>query len=301
MKKNTPKRGFLLHAFGHTDLDYGKLAICCALSIKTHLKHNHVTVVMDEGTNLWLKSSIPPKILKKAFDTILIKKDRFRYGRRRHFDSPWVRFKSAFNNQNRVLSYQYSPYDKTILLDVDFLVMNNDFDKIWETREDILMNHKAIDLQGNKFGSIEEQRLSEYGIPMYWATIVYFKKNDYTKTFFDLIQYIRDEYNFFQFLYGFRKGFYRNDFSYSIAAHIMSGYIQNGIKSLSQDYIVTSYQQDGIVDVINLNEILFLSNNIKKEWSDTLVNMKDTNIHIMNKRELLRISDQYIEMCMEKL
>jgi len=275
MKKNTPKRGFLLHAFGHTDLDYGKLAICCALSIKTHLKHNHVTVVMDEGTNLWLKSSIPPKILKKAFDTILIKKDRFRYGRRRHFDSPWVRFKSAFNNQNRVLSYQYSPYDKTILLDVDFLVMNNDFDKIWETREDILMNHKAIDLQGNKFGSIEEQRLSEYGIPMYWATIVYFKR--------------------------FRKGFYRNDFSYSIAAHIMSGYIKNGVKSLSQDYIVTSYQQDGIVDVINLNEILFLSNNIKKEWSDTLVNMKDTNIHIMNKRELLRISDQYIEMCMEKL
>ena len=299
--KTIPKRGYLLHAFGHKDLDYGKLAVCCALSIKTHLKENHTTVVMDEGTKKWIYSTIDNDIIKKSFDNIIIANERFRSGKRRHSDSPWVHFKSEFNNQNRVLSYQYSPYEETILIDVDFIVMNNSFDEVWGTNEDILMNHKAIDFHGKTFGSIDEQRLSQYGISMYWATVVYFKKTQFTKSFFDLVEYIRDEYNFFQFLYSFKKSFYRNDFSYSIAAHIMSGYKNNGIKSLPEDTLLSSYQQDAIVDVIKSNQIIFMANDIKQPWRDTLINIKEMNVHIMNKKELLRVSDKFIEMCLEEL
>jgi len=301
MKKKTPKRGYLLHAFGHKDLDYGKLAVCCALSIKTHLKENHITVVMDEGTNKWIKTSIHNDILKKSFDNIIISNERFRSGKRRHYDSPWVNFKAEFNNQNRILSYQYSPYEETILVDVDFLVMNDSFDQVWGNNEDMLMNCKAIDFNGNTFGSIDEQRLSPYGISMYWATVVYFKKTKYTKSFFDLVEYIRDEYNFFQFLYEFKKSFYRNDFSYSIAAHIMSGYNHAGIKPLPEDTLLSSYQQDAIAEVLQSNQIIFLANDVKKPWVDTIVNVEGMNVHIMNKRELLRVSDEYIDLCMEKL
>lgn len=301
MKKRTPKRGYLLHAFGHKDLDYGKLAVTCAISIKTHLKHNHITVVMDEGTNSWLKKSTPPDILNKAFDNVIIAEEKFRSGRRKHFDSPWVNFQAEFNNQNRVLSYKYSPYDETILVDVDFLIMNDAFDNIWGTNEDILMNSKAIDLNGNEFGSIEEKRLSEYGIPMYWATVVYFKKSEFTEAFFNLIDYIRREYNFFQFLYSFKKGFYRNDFSYSIAAHMMSGYFNAGIKSLPEPLLLSSYQQDGIADVIDSNKVVMMAHNVKEPWKDTLVTVEEMNLHVMNKRELLRVSDKIIEKCMEKL
>lgn len=299
--KKTPKQGFLLHAFGHRDIDYGKLAVCCAISIKTHLKKNHITIVTDHGTKKWLETSIPHDVLKKSFDIIKVVDEKFRSGNRTHFDSPWVSFKAEFNNQNRVLSYKYSPYDETILLDVDYLVMNDDFDYIWENNEDILINHKAIDLYGNVFGSIEEQKISCYGIPMYWATVVYFKKNDFTKSFFDLVEYIREEYNFFQFLYSFKKGFYRNDFSYSIAAHIMSGYIKTGIKSFPNDKILTSYQQDGIAEVADSNRFIMMAHDVKEPWKDTLVNVKDMSMHIMNKRELIRVSDKFIAKCMEKL
>ena len=77
-KKN---KGFLLHAFGHKDLDYGKLAVCCALSIKSNLKNNNVSVVMDDGTKKWLQSSISDKILKTAFDKVIIAKEKFRSGK----------------------------------------------------------------------------------------------------------------------------------------------------------------------------------------------------------------------------
>lgn len=300
-KTKNPKRGYLLHAFESKEIDYGKLAVCCALSIKTNLKYNHVTVVMDGGTRKWLNSTISPDILKASFDKIITPKEKFRSAKRTHFDSPWYTFVSEFNNQNRVLTYQYSPYDETILLDVDFLVMNDSFDSIWGNTEDILMNCKATDLHNNTFGSIDEQRVSPFGIPLYWATMVYFKKTPYTKRFFKLTDYIREEYHFFQFLYGFKKGFYRNDYAFSIAAHILNGYIPYGIKPFPEDIILTLHQKDGIAKVLNSKEIIFLAHSTKEPWKDALVNIKGMNIHVMNKRKLETAGEKFIESCMEKL
>jgi len=299
MKKT--KRGFLLHAFGNKDLDYGKLAVCCALSIKTNLQNNSVTVIMDEGTKTWLNTSFPKDILKTAFDKIIISKEKFQSGKRRHFDSPWINFKAEFNNQPRVLSYNYSPYDETILLDTDYIVMNDNFDYVWGSSEDLLINKKAVDLKGDIFGDISDQRLSNHGIPLYWATVVYFKKSPFAESFFNTVNYIREEYNFFQFLYGFKEGFYRNDFSFSIAAHILNGYVDKGIKSLPEHVILTSYQKDAIADLIDSGEIIFMSHNVDEPWKSTLVNVKDMNVHVMNKRELLRVSDDFIDSCLEKL
>lgn len=301
MKISKNKRGYLLLAFGSKELDYGKMAVCCALSIKTNLKYNHVTVILSESTKRWLESSIPHQVLSFAFDNIIVATEKFKSNKRKHFDSPWFSFKAEFNNQNRVLSYNYSPYDETILIDVDFLIMNDTLDDVWGNSEEILINHKVTDLQNNILGSISDHRLSLHGIPLYWATLVYFKKTPFTKTFFNLVDYIREEYNFFQFLYGFKKSFYRNDYSFSIAAHIMSGYNPYGIKSFPEDTLRISYQKDAIAEVIDSKEIIFISNNPDEQWKNTLVNMKDFNVHIMNKRELLRVSDKFIDSCMEKL
>ena len=299
MKKN--KRGFLLHAFGNADMDYGRMSVCCALSIKTNLKHNSVTVVMDKWTKEWVEQTIPSEVLSKCFDRIIISEEKFKSGKRRHYDTPWVNFKAQFNNQSRTLTYDYSPYDETILLDIDYLVMNDSFDSVWGNNEDILINKNVIDLKGNTFGDITDQRLSSHGVPMYWATVVYFKKSPFAKAFFDLIEYVKDEYNFFQFLYGFKPGFYRNDFAFSVAVHVMNGYINKGIKPFPDDTLVMSYQKDSIAKIFDSDDILFLSHNVDEPWKNTLVRHKGVNIHIMNKRELLRMSEQYIEACMEKL
>ena len=81
----------------------------------------------------------------------------------------------------------------------------------------------------------------------------------------------------------------------------LNGYINKGIKSLPQDFIITSYQKDTIAELLDSREIIFMSYNVDEPWKSTLVNIKDMNIHVMNKRELLRVSDKFIESCMEKL
>lgn len=40
---------------------------------------------------------------------------------------------------------------------------------------------------------------------------------------------------------------------------------------------------------------------VDEPWKDTLVNVHETNIHIMNKMALLRNADKFIEKCMEKI
>jgi hypothetical protein len=293
--------GYLLHAFGNKKLDYGKLAVCCALSIKTNLKTNNVSVVLDEQTERWLKKTIPSDVLSTAFDKIIISQEKFPTQIRKHSDSPWTTFDAEFNNHNRVLSYQYTPYEETILIDVDYIIMNNYLDSVWNNKSSVLINKNAVDLKSKQFGSTQEKRLSEYGIPMYWATIVYFKKDEFSKMFFDLVDYIREEYNYFQFIYGFKKGIYRNDFTFSIAAHILSGHIKDNFMSFDEDTIITAYQEDTIAKMKDSKEIIFFSHDPNKPWVNTLVNCKNMNVHIMNKMELIRISDDFIKSCMEKL
>ena len=147
MKNQTSKKGFLLHAFQSNQIDYIKLAVCCALSIKTNLKHNNVTLLTDKNYNAYLRKSIPEEIINKAFDRIILSKEKFLTSKRTHHDSPWTTFKADFNNKNRSLSYYYTQYDETILLDTDYIVMNDSFDYIWENNDDILINKKVIDLK----------------------------------------------------------------------------------------------------------------------------------------------------------
>ena len=294
------ERGFLLYANHSDQINYPRLAICCALSIKTNLKNNSITVVLDNESKKYLDLH-PKEVVDKAFDNVIVTSNKFQAPIREHRNSPWSTFKTEFNNQHRISAYQHSPYKETILIDTDFIIANNELDSIWGCNEGFLMNRKAIDLQGNKFGSIEEERLGVNGIPMYWATIVYFKKCKFSKVFFNLVKYIKEEYDYFRFLYGFKGSYYRNDYSFSIAAHILNGFVYGGQKSFPNDTLITSYQEDEIAEIKDSKEFIVISSNMDEKWKSVLVNTKDMNVHFMNKYELVRISDKFIKSCMEKL
>lgn len=295
------EKGFLLYANHSNNINYPRLAICCALAIKTNLKINNVTVVMDEESAKHMHDIHPQDLIDAAFDIIIVTNREHQSPIRTHSNSPWYTFKSKFNNKHRIHAYDQSLYEETILMDVDYIVMNDELDNVWGCNEDLLMNRKAIDLQGNKFGSILEERLEVNGIPMYWATLVYFKKSNFSKAFFDLVNYIKEEYNYFRFLYEFDGSYYRNDFAFSIAAHIMNGFEYGEQKSFPNDTIVTSYQEDEIAAIKDSKEFVLISTNMDEKWKSVLVNSDNTNIHFMNKAELFRISEDFIKSCMEKL
>ena len=289
MKKH--KKGFLLLAFNNNEIDYIKMACCCASSIKSHLKYNHITLV-TESTN-WLERILSKKEIKKIFDNIILVDPPKQKNIRTHHDSPWTKFKAPFLNNKRSSAYELSPYKETILLDVDYLVMSNSLDLVWDNTEDFLINKKATNLRNKKFHE-KTIRLSPNGIPMYWATLIYFKKCELSKLIFDLTIFIKDNYLFYKHLYKFPGKLFRNDYVFSIAIHIISGFIKSDIKSFPISVIKTMDQKDDIVDV-NKDDILFLSHDPKKPWINNLVRLQKTDVHILNKRSLLRHYEQILK------
>lgn len=291
---NDYKKGFLLLAFNNIELDYTKMALCCALSIKNHLIINHITLITDKNSMDWLNQSIDSSIIKKAFDNIQIIDQPIESNNRRHYDSPWTKFKAPFLNSTRSSAYDFSPYEETILIDVDYLIMSNSLDLVWGNKEDLLINKDASTLRYEKFSS-NEIKLNKSGISMYWATLIYFKKTELSNLLFNMIDFIKDHYLFYKHLYKFPGSLYRNDYSFSIAIHILNGFLEtDNIKSFPISTIKTMDQKDDIVEV-GKDNILFLNHNPKKYWENILVNLKNIDVHIMNKRAFIRHSDSLIK------
>ena len=96
-------------------------------------------------------------------------------------------------------------------------------------------------------------------------------------------------------LYGFPKNIYRTDYAISIANHILGGRNgQNFIYTPSQKYMYTSYQEDDLFQV-NEESLMFLKNDYHKNWIDIAVNWNNKDVHVMNKRAILRNYDSFLE------
>lgn len=290
--KALPKKGVMLFAYNSTELDYCKMALCCALSIKHNLKHNHITLVTDKSSLDYMEKTIDKKYSKKAFDNIIIQQAPNDKNVRKLYDSPWTQFETKFINGNRYSAYELSPYDETLVIDVDYIVQTDSLDMVWESNEDVLVNKSAVNLRYNSMHE-KEINLCNTGLPMYWATIVYFKKCEKAKLLFNMVQFIKENYSFYQNLYKFPGTIYRNDYTFSIALHILHGFKIKDI-SLPQSTIITMDQKDDITEV-NENSITFLSHNVLEPWKDLLTKIS-MDVHVMNKRAFLRHADKFIKV-----
>src|SRR5690606_27214653 len=103
---------------------------------------------------------------------------------------------------------------------------------------------KAITLE-HKAPSDHEVRLDKMGIPMYWATMVYFQKTERAKLLFDLVAHIKEKYDYYQFVYEFPGKLFRNDYAFSIAVHMLNGFLENDeFKNFPVDTILSSFDID---------------------------------------------------------
>jgi hypothetical protein len=288
-------RGFLMFAHNNKQIDYGELALCNGLMIREHHPEAGITLVTNSGTLSWLENRYGKKLVHDVFENITIESvpknpssRAFRDTLSTSHDAPWF-------NHTRVSAYEHSPYDETILLDSDYLIANDSLTGCWNSRDDLRMNCKVITLD-HETPNDNEQRLETFGIPMYWATCVYFRKSDYAATFFGLVEHVRDNYDYYQHIYKFPGNLYRNDYAFSIAAHIMSGFVSNGIPSLPCSELLTSFDCDELLDVPAKNEFIFLVNDAKERWKFTYSRLKGLSVHAMNKFSIGRNAEKIIAL-----
>jgi hypothetical protein len=133
---------------------------------------------------------------------------------------------------------------------------------------------------------------------MYWATAIYFKKSEKAEQLFNLVEYIKQNWTFYKLTYDFPGSLFRNDYAFSIAIHILNGFVDTDeyFPSLPDDAILTSLDCDQFFKIKSSNEMVLFANDKKETWKFYASKIKGLNIHCMNKISLLNHADEIMEV-----
>lgn len=286
--------GVLMFAYNNEQIDYIRLALLAAMSVKKHMRHNRVALMTDKGTVEWMRQSLPQDLVQRAFDHVIVEDIKHEKNVRTHYDSPWNQFQAQFSNTNKHSVFDKSPFDRSMLIDVDYLIGNNNLDAVFETNSSLAMFGEAMDLRALPPHHFE-QNLHPLGIKMWWSTVVYWQKNHEAKLFFDLWEHVKENYEFYKFTYKFPGALFRTDYAVSIAVHLLGG--QTGEQWCDRISTQPMRYMDGKDDLAGVDHSgwLFLSNDRHENWKNLAVRMQGENIHFMNKRALLRHWERAME------
>ena len=285
------KRGICMFAYNNNELDYGHFSLLAAKQAKKHLDIP-ICLICDEGTWAWLNESHDKSLVDELIDEVVITRDKHVSNIRTHYDSPYAQFTAQFTNSNKHKVYEYSPYEQTLLIDIDYMIGTDFLNNFWE-HEGVSMYNTSTSL-ANKDLSLRERFLYDAGIPMWWSTVIMFDRSDLSKLFFDTWAHIAGNYSFYQYLYNFPGKLFRTDYCVSIACHILNGMIDGDvINNFGGLPLINMLQQDDLVEVRD-NEWIFLVNDREAEWKNFLSKVKDTDVHCMNKRALQRNTDSIL-------
>jgi hypothetical protein len=258
LKRLEKSKGVLLFAFNNADTDYIKLT---SNTIRL-IKHNlglPVTLVtgLDEVVDFEVDNIV--RIESQGGNT--------RY-------STELGQRVQWRNFGRYMAYELSPYDETILMDTDYLVLDNSLLTYFDTTWDYLIPHRNINLGQDEFADT----MGMYSLPFIWATVILFRKTTKAETLFDLVGRVQRNYDYYKMLYNIPATNYRNDYAFAIADYLVNGYQTDKQTQLPQPLLTATGQLQSI------NRI------------GSLLHVKDTNegyviplgnLHVLSKGYLL--------------
>jgi len=283
--------GIALFAYNTEQIDYIRLATIAARYAKRHMPNQSTCLITDSGTWDWFSKGSYKDLADETFDDVVLVEADKKVNKRTHFDSPYFKFTSDFKNGNKHRVFNLTPYDKTLLIDIDYVMQNNSLEYVFDTDNAVTLFHNAESLIGEP-PALPQQKLSDQGIPMLWSTAVYFDKhNSLTEMFFEIWQHVSENYNFYKFLYGFPGTMYRTDFCVSIATHMMNGM---GTGELINNFpmpLINMSQHDDIAKINSADAWVYLVNNRRENLEDAMTLIERENVHVMNKRSLDRNFD----------
>ena len=309
---STSSKGAIFLAYNNKQINYVKLACLSASSVRKHL-NLPCSLITDSGS-LRHFEKLEYMSLDKIFEKIIIDKktnedykedyfySKYKIGNidnvRKYYDTPYSAFTSQFKNLSKHNVYNLSPYDKTILFDVDYLVNNDVLNLAFNIDAPIQLYKNAQTLKNTKPDHFADERLNDVGIPLYWSTVIYFDKSSISKMFFDMWAHVKENYDYYQSAYKFLKGLYRTDFAVSISIHLLKGFtdcVDDMFTELPGSPMKYMAYKDDIANV-NKQGITFFANDYGEEWNNILTYSEGENLHIMNKRAIDRHYGELMEL-----
>ena len=280
---NSGDRGVLLFAFNNNHIDYAKQAIYCAKRIKTHL---NLPVQLVTDSVEYIESEYP--FYKNYIDVVTYQTPP-QSSMKTFNDGLYSARRLEWKNSARVDAYDISVFENTLVIDTDLLLFNDKLLSCFDTTEDFMIakHYELVNINGINF-----DRISDKTIPMYWATILYFTKSDTAKTVFDLVAHIKENYNYYRTVYDIVETKFRNDFAFSIAIHMMSGFESSTEwpQQLNSDMWVST-DRDVLIDISDTTVKLLAH----KSYDYLPVKLTDATVHVMNKFSLNSFIDKEFE------
>jgi len=155
----------------------------------------------------------------------------------------------TWHNTNRMDAYRLSPWDRTLVLDADYVVASDQLRSVLDCDKDFLAHRWAYDVTGiNDFAGLNY--FGDVGMPMWWATVMVFNKSQTAELIFDTMTMIRDNWTHYRHIYKNNTPTYRNDHALSIALLIVNGHTLNynsipwQLASLTPEHKLTQLSQD---------------------------------------------------------
>jgi hypothetical protein len=277
--------GAVIFAQNNSGVDYVKLAVFAASKIKQYLT---IPVSIITDSRGWLETSTPDhpfdQIIDIEFDSVVEFKKIKQI--KKFYDGSISNKNLEWKNEDRTNVYKLSPYDKTLVIDSDYILNSNILSSALESDYDFQIYRNSLDLAGWR-DTAEFTRINQYSIPFYWATVFVFKKNPVTESFFNLISYIKDNWEYFKLLYSVNSQVYRNDLAFSIAIHIMNGKTE-GIFAVELPGKMSYILDRDILIGTDGDKMKFLVEKEKYLGEYTLVKTTGIDVHVMNKASLSR-------------
>ena len=199
--------GALIFAFNNEHTDYVKLAAWNARNIQRHL-NIPVAIVTD----CWDEEKL------KDFDRVIPAEPES--GGTRWFEDYQDRI--TWYNASRVDSLDLTPWDRTIVLDADYVVASDNLSIVLNSTADFLCFRNSIDITRPAVEFLPT--FGRHQFPMWWATVMIFNRTPQTEFIFDSMKMIRKNWTHYRNLYGIESHTYRNDYALSIALGIVSGH-----------------------------------------------------------------------------
>ena len=202
--------GALIFAFDNDKIDYVEMAAWSADNIRRHL--DIPVAVITDCTDQQRLGAFDHVITATA-DT----------GGNRYFED--YKQTVIWHNASRTQAYDLSPWDQTLLLDADYVVASDSLKEFFSVNQDFLCYKDAFSVNQHTGQWLDDlNSFGQYRFPMWWATVILFRKSQQAKTIFDCMGMVRKHWNHYLDLYQIRSRIYRNDFALSIALGIESAH-----------------------------------------------------------------------------
>lgn len=278
---NTVVLGALMK--NNPEIPYGKLAVVCAGLVRRCLGPIRVSLIADQEAI----DSIPQH--GNQFDEVLLEESVQKANLRQYPGS--LGRQLQFNNRSRLDLYENLPHDEMLILDTDYFLYESSLEQVWGSSVPIRINKATSDLRNPLNRHVS--RIGGLSIPTYWATVLYLRRSKETDRFIKLAKYVRDNYDWFSYIYRYDPNLFRNDYVCSIAIHLLGGETGScpSVGDLPLDNLRFAWDEDRVVGFTKHGLDLVSPGSP----APIRVSTNDQSIHVLNKVSLVPFLDEMIE------